>query len=506
MPVNQLKAGAVISFLTFGAANILGLLYTPFMLRMMGQEEYGLYSLVASVVSYLTMLDFGFGNAIIRYTAKYRTEKRENELPILYGMFTFLYGIIGIVALGGGSLLFLNIDNIFGKTMTDVELYKMRIMMGLLVFNVVFTFAMSVWRNIPVAYERFIFSKSVNLARMLLNPLVMVILLYMGYKAIALVVVTTLFNMLTLCADVWYCKRKLNIEIRLTCIRWNFVREVGAYSFWIFLGVIVERIYWSSGQFILGMNVGSSAVAVYAIAIQLAYIYMGLGSFLWSMMLPKVTTMAVKENYEAISDLFVRSCRLQYIILLFVLVIFTVFGKAFITIWAGNGYEHAFPITLMFFAALLFPYAQNMGAVVAQARNSVRPYALIRLFTSLLGLALSAYLSHRFTDIGCAIGTLMALLLQTLLLNVFYSRYLSIKILRFWKEVLKVSIIPILCCIVGYQLFAAMKWQHLGTLILGIGTFTVVFAIICWKLSLNDYERSIVTQPVLTFLRNKRRR
>ena len=72
MKNNQLKAGAMLSLLTFGAANVLGLLYTPYILRMMGQEEYGLYSLVASVVSYLTMLDFGFGNAIVRYTNLYR--------------------------------------------------------------------------------------------------------------------------------------------------------------------------------------------------------------------------------------------------------------------------------------------------------------------------------------------------------------------------------------------------------------------------------------------------
>ena len=207
MKNNQLKAGAMLSLLTFGAANVLGLLYTPYMLRMMGQEEYGLYSLVASVVSYLTMLDFGFGNAIVRYTNLYNASGRYDELPCLYGLFTRLYGLIGIVALFLGVMLFLNIENLFGRTMTTEELFKMRVMMGLLIFNVVFTFSLSVWKNIPVAFERFVFSKSINLFRMLLNPLVMVVLLYYGYKAIALVVVTTIFNILTLLSDVWYSKR-----------------------------------------------------------------------------------------------------------------------------------------------------------------------------------------------------------------------------------------------------------------------------------------------------------
>ena len=72
MAVNQLKAGALLNYIVILLNLVVGLLYTPFMLRMMGQSEYGLYSLVASIISYLTVLDLGIGNAVIRYTAKYR--------------------------------------------------------------------------------------------------------------------------------------------------------------------------------------------------------------------------------------------------------------------------------------------------------------------------------------------------------------------------------------------------------------------------------------------------
>lgn len=72
--MNQIKAGAILNYVIIGLNTLVGLLYTPFMLRCLGQNEYGLYSLVASVIAYLTILDFGFGNAIIRYTAKFRAE------------------------------------------------------------------------------------------------------------------------------------------------------------------------------------------------------------------------------------------------------------------------------------------------------------------------------------------------------------------------------------------------------------------------------------------------
>ena len=79
MPKSQLKIGALLSYVVLALQNLVGLLYTPFMLRMMGKSEYGLYSLAASIVAYLTILDLGFGNAIVRYTAKFRAEGKQEE-------------------------------------------------------------------------------------------------------------------------------------------------------------------------------------------------------------------------------------------------------------------------------------------------------------------------------------------------------------------------------------------------------------------------------------------
>ena len=78
--MNQLKAGATLNYTVIVLNILVGLLYTPFLLRILGQSDYGIYSLVASVISYLTLLDLGFGNAIIRYTAKFRAEGKPWEL------------------------------------------------------------------------------------------------------------------------------------------------------------------------------------------------------------------------------------------------------------------------------------------------------------------------------------------------------------------------------------------------------------------------------------------
>lgn len=70
--VNQRKIGVVLSYLTQTVHMVVNLIYTPIMLRLLGQSEYGLYQLVYSAVSYLSLLSFGFGNSYLRYYSIYK--------------------------------------------------------------------------------------------------------------------------------------------------------------------------------------------------------------------------------------------------------------------------------------------------------------------------------------------------------------------------------------------------------------------------------------------------
>lgn len=193
MMINQLKAGAALNYVSIMLNMVVGLVYTPYMLRMLGQSEYGLYSLAASIIAYLTVLDLGFGNAIVRYTAKFEAEGKKREQQEMFGMFFLLYIGIGLIAIVVGTLLSLNVDRMFSVNMTALEVNRTRIMLWLMTFNLAFTFPMSIWGSIMTAYERFVFQRLVSIVRSVLNPVVMILLLVVGYKAVAMVVVTTLF-------------------------------------------------------------------------------------------------------------------------------------------------------------------------------------------------------------------------------------------------------------------------------------------------------------------------
>ena len=118
----EIKLGAILSYVVIGLNMIIGIFYTPYLTRMLGQSEYGLYSLVASVISYLTILDLGFGNAIIVYTSKYLAKNDKENENKLHGMFFIIYVIIGIIAGIIGAILVCNVERLFGNSMNAEEI------------------------------------------------------------------------------------------------------------------------------------------------------------------------------------------------------------------------------------------------------------------------------------------------------------------------------------------------------------------------------------------------
>lgn len=493
--MNQIKAGVVLNYVIIAVNTLAGVAYMPYMLRCLGQNEYGLYSLVASVISYLTILDFGFGNAIIRYTAKFRAEGKQNEQWEMFGMFLIVYSVIGLIALCGGLALYFNVDALFDRTMTESELAQARTMMLLLTLNLAVTFPMSIFISIITAYENFIFQRGLNVLRIVLMTGVMVAVLAAGYKAVALIVVQTIFNLLTLVLNFIYCKKKLKIHIHFHRFNWPFLKEIGIYSFWIFLTGIMDRIYWGTGQFILGAVSGTVAVAIFAVAITLQQMYMQFSGSMTGILLPKLTAMvSTANNPREISDFFIRTGRLQCIVMSFILSGFIVFGRGFIDIWAGADYSGSYIITVIFFVALFVPFIQSVGVSILEARNQMQFRSLLYLVMSLVSLGLQLVLSKTMGALGCAIAIGLGVFIgHGLVMNIYFQKKQAIDIKKFWRQIGGMLVVPVLFTAAGIASWQFIDYSRPICLVTGIAVFSLLYIPLEWRFSMNPYERSILS-------------
>lgn len=503
---NQLKVGAILSYINILAGLVVGLGYTPIMIRLLGQSEFGLYSLIGSLVAYLSVLDMGLGNTIVRYVAKNRAigdKKSESELN---GLFLVIYSIIGLITLLVGSILYFNVDNMFGMTLSTDQIERAKIMMILLIFNIAISFPLSVFASLMQAYERFIFLRIFNIISVLLKPIIALPFLFMGYGAVTLVVTATIVNIACLCTNVYYCFKYLDIHFSKGHFEKAFLYEISGYAFFIFLNAIMDKIYWGTGQFILGMVSGTIQVAIYAIAMQFMNMYMQFSNAISGVLLPKATMMVANNvTKKELTMLMIKVGRLQYIVMSYILIMFFLLGYEFLYLWAGENYLSAYYMILIIMVGQFISLIQNSGIAILQAMNLNRYRMTVYTIVSVINIFTSFQLAKLYGGLGCAISTSVAILFSTgLIMNIYYYKKVGINIPLFWKNIIHMMpsalILIIVVEVVQLNVILEYNWKYF---IIKALIYTLIYFILMFIIGLNSYEKNIIRNNIYKNIKEK---
>ena len=214
-----------------GVSIVIGLIYTPIMIRILGKNEYGLYQTVASTISMLSLLSLGFNSGYIRYYARYKKEKDNNSIDRLNGLFLIIFSIIGVVALLCGVFLSFNLTLIFDKGLTEKEYKIARVLMILLTANLSISFPASVFSNIISAHEQFIFLKAIGMIKTVASPLITLPLLLSGYRSIVMVLVTVIVSFIVDIIYVWYVLFKMKEKFVFHDFEKGIIKSLFGYTF-----------------------------------------------------------------------------------------------------------------------------------------------------------------------------------------------------------------------------------------------------------------------------------
>lgn len=501
LTLNQLKKGAILSYLSLFTSILVALLYTPIMIRLLGQSEYGLYVMIGSLIAYFSVLDLGLGNAIVRYTSRNRAVGDKQIEAKLNGMFLILYLIIGILTIFIGAIIYFYIDDIFTNGLSTSELRKAKIMVIIITINFAFSFPLAIFGSIIQAYERFVIFKLVEIVRILAVPIITLPFLYLGFGSVAMVVIVSVVNIGSLLFNLYYCFKYIKIKFHFGKIDLTLLKEILGYSFFVFLGVIVDQIYWNTDQFILGALVGTVSVAIYAIAMQFINMYKRFSTSISGLFLPRASIMvARKSSNEEITNEMIKYGRIQYTIMAYILTGFILFGRPFINFWAGTNYDTAYIITLIIMIPLTIPLIQNFGISILYAKNLQKFRSLVLILISILNIIITIPLVQKYSGIGAAIGTAISLTLgNTVIMNVYYHKRIGINMIRFWKNILVMTIPVLVSLCLGIGMNYIIDFNKFVLIPIGILLYSLIYALLMWYFALNNYEKQLFLSMVSRF-------
>ena len=467
MKVNQIKAGAVLSYFSMGLSTIISLVYTPIMLQRLGESEFGVYQAVLPIISYLNLLSFGLGSAYVRYYSRFRAAGDKKGCAKLNGMFLITYLFLGaaVLAIGFGLSY---CDVIFGKKLTPDEIALAERLLRIMTVNAALTFPISVFESHVTINERYLFQKIVAMGKQVLNPLIMIPLLIIGYRSVTLTVVSLIFTILSGILNIGYCLRKLRMRFSFRHYDFRLMREMFGFTVYVFIGIVVDNVNWSIDRQLLTWLHGSTAVTVYTIAAQLNNYFLLFGNAISNVMTPRVHRL-VAENASMR-----RLDAIDY--------------------WT----------TLLLFFACLWTNVQTVGIEIQRAKNMHKFRSLTYLGVLVGNILISIPLCMKWQGLGAAIGTAIATLVgNVILMNWYYYRHIGLNIPSFWRHIFHLMPSMVLPAAVAVLLAVFTHPTSYWGLIPPGCAFVAVYAVSVWLFGMNRYERSLITGPLRRLTRRR---
>ncbi len=493
MKQNQVKWGAVLSYILIIINTLYGLFLTPYILGQLGEAEYGVYKTISSFTSALMVLDIGIGGTMMRYIARFRADNEDKKVPNYIAMSFIQAAIIcGIVAVISGGLFF-SLDTIYSNGLTSAELVRAKQLYIFLALGVIFHIFENAVNGVITGYNCFIFANGVKVIRIGTRALALVILLFFFKNSLVIVLVDLFITIVLILIELLYIRFALRVTIRFSHWEGSLFKESFRYTMLLFITTIAAQINGNLDNVVIGAIVGSAAVAVYSMGLLIFNMFEQLSVALSGVMLPTVTQTLKgdDEKYTATQKLIVRVGRIQFILLGAALSGFIVLGKPFIELWLGAGFEDVYIIVLILMVPSLLELCVNVCLSVLRAENKLLFRTVILLATTALNAIVTIVGTYFWNYYAAAIGTALSFLIgSVLIMNVYYHRKLGFNMLKMYRNIIGKTWICLVLAGAGAYI-GSLFTSHAGTkMIIGVLAFVIVYAGTLWMLGLSSEEKA----------------
>lgn len=498
------KTGVILSYVMMIFEVLSTLLLTPFIIRTLGQAEYGVYKLSASVVAYLLLLDLGVGNAITRYIAKFRASGEKEQSQKFLGVATIYYTVIALVALIAGVVLIAVFPKAFAKGLTASEIKLGQELLFITMINAAVTLGTAAYNNVIIAYERFTVSKGVPIIQIIVRMALTVVMLKGGFGSVGIVMVNLLMTVVCRGFFIIYVLFRLKLRPKFKGIEISFVKEIILYSSMILIQMIATQLNATVDQILIGSLVASSAaiLAVYSVGTQVTQYFQSMGTAFTGVLMPGIVKMVESGvDSKTLTDEMIRIGRIILIALGLIWGGFLACGQQFITLWAGADNSNAYFVAVILMTAYMFILTESIGTQILWAMNQHKEQAILKGIIVLLNILLTVVLIKWQPLIGATIGTFISLVLgDVVVMNVIFRKKLKMNLGYYYKGLTK-GILPCIAVATAVGFVARHFLKNGGwiSLLLEVAIICLVYAVCILMFGMNTYEKNMVLSVLRKF-------
>lgn len=405
-------AGLISEHASLFLGSVIGLLLTPFILKQIGTEGYGVFLLANDTVSWLVLIDLGLTGSLSVHLARQSSHSNARTIS-QYASSTFFsqLGVALVIAVAGIgiSLVFPAFFDVPQDLHADTVLLLLLLTLGLAL-----NYSTRAFRSVLVSQQHIYFKNLSEMLRVVSRSIFILVFLVSGAGLISLgfadIFATSLASGLLIYAAFRHVP---HLSIKAKYVSWELILKVGKIGIWFSLGALSRVVIYSLDRTVAGKIVSLEAVTLLVLTGRLYYLARPVFESFSANAQPAIGQLLGDENrkqaLEVARQLFILS---NGITILISLSIWSA-NRQFVLAWIGReNYGGELLDTTMALSIILTNWV-SPHRVVLSAAMMAKEQTLIRLIEAALNIALSLLLTMEFGLIGVALSTCLATLLTS---------------------------------------------------------------------------------------------
>jgi O-antigen/teichoic acid export membrane protein len=405
-PLRRFARNVATRYMMVTADMVIGLLTLPFNLHHLGTAAYGLWMLTAGVTIHFSILDLGYGGAMVKFVAQYRAHKDTRALNEIASTLFFVFAGVGILAYLAVIALAFNLGHIF--RITPEQAVTARWILLIIGVNVAINFPFSVYGGVSNGFQRYDINNLTAIVANITATVVGVAVLLLGFGLLPFV-----FAMTTVRVAAYFVYRRNAytvfpaLRISPSLFRRARLREATGFSIYASIIDWANKLNYELDEIVVGIFLPSTSVAVWAVADRIVSGVQRLTNQGNTMLLPVVVDSDATNRASRLQRVLLEGTRLSLASVVPVAMAVIVLAEPLIRSWLGREVLGAVPVVQVLAFAVALRVGNATSTTVLKGSGRIRDLAMVNIVTGIVNLALSALLIRPFGLVGVAVGTLI---------------------------------------------------------------------------------------------------
>lgn len=460
---------------------VAGLFLSSFLLRMLGDTEYGVYQTIASFANYLVLLEFGTGTVMTRNISMCRgkqasAQELQANISTIWTITNVLAVLIAIVSV----VFYRSIGMIYASSLTAGQIQEAGDIFIFVTIHLILSFYIQTFSGIALGHEHYTYSSALNLIRTGTRTVMLIVLIFIWREGVVIAATDAFLSGVILVFSLIYCRKKFQLSLRFRDFRFSIFRSSFPMCFAIFLQSIVNQANNNVDKFIIGIKLSPEMVSLYSVALFVFSVFSSLTTVPISLYAPQVAKeISAGAAAKDLAEKLVPAVRLTAIVGGAVLFGFIGIGQQFITLLYGRQYLQAWIIAIILMAPMYLNMVVGVLVNVLDALNKRMVRSAVLMGTTMCNILLTIFWLDRWGVVGAALATCVTTFAgQVFLMGAYYSKVLKLPIFYLYRRAFS-GILPslVLGCAAGFTVGFLVENEWLSFLAGGVVFVAVTLGI-----------------------------